>query len=189
MIKLSAVIKIIVGICLTLGSLELSLAGDFKLPDYQYEKSKEPILLVDKLPLKGDIKINFDFSLDKNYDSDKVSRYQGLFGTGELNSGLRIEIDRVKQIWALVIGDASGNYTVYDLGKLPNKDVWTKVKIQVSEHNVGSKDHLIILVNDKKIFDDKINYVDSLTNKITIGSGFTLDRKFIGSIRNFTISR
>ena len=160
MCKLSATLKILVGLTILLGSFGLALAGDFKLPNYQYEKSKEPKWLVDKLPLKGDLTISFDFSLGKDFSAESSSQYQGLFQTSEGNTGVRLEMDTKRQTWDLVIGDITGKYAVYNLGKLPKVDVLTKVKIQIVNQSVDSKDSVTVVVNDKKSVFDNLNLND-----------------------------
>lgn len=187
--KLGSFLKIVVGLYILIGSFGLALASDFKLPNYQYEKSKEPIWLVDKLPLKGDLTISFDFSLGKDFSAESSSQYQGLFQTSEGNTGVRLEIDTKGQTWNLIIGDITGKYTSYNLGKLPEIGVLTKVKIQIVNQSVDAKDSLTVLINDKKTVYDNLNLSDFITNKVNIGYGYSVDRKFHGSISNFIIRR
>lgn len=187
--KISVFIKSVALIYVFLGFFGFASATDFKLPNYKFDKSKEPIYLVDKLPLKGDMTISFDFSLDKAFNSKSSSQYQGLFETALGNTGVRIEIDKKRETWDLLIGDISGKFDVYNLGKLPNPGVWTKVKIQILNQSSDPKNNIILSINDKKTVDSNLVFVKFLTNKVTIGYGISPERKFHGSIRNFIISR
>lgn len=186
--KISNFIKNIAKFYVFLGFFGFASATDFKLPNYEFNKSKEPIFLVDKLPLKGDMAISFDFTLGKDFNSKNSPDYQGLFQTDSLNTGIRIEIDRKNVSWYLVIGDNTSKFSVYNLGKLPKIGVRNNVKIQII------KDTLFVFVNDKKIIkkiiDSKIDFMEFSTRNVAIGHGYVYPgRIFHGKISNFIITR
>ena len=189
--KISNFIKNIVKFYVFLGFFGFASATDFKLPNYEFDKSKEPIYLVDKLPLKGDMTISFDFSLGKDFNSKNSPDYQGLFETADGNTGVRIEINKKLETWDLIIGDSSGKFNPYNLGKLPKVGVWTKVKIQIQilSQRAGLKDKVFVYVNDKIIIDNDLMFGDFLVNKFVVGYGISPERKFHGAVKEFNISR
>lgn len=123
--------------------------------------------------LKQDIEISFNFILDK------ISEHDNIFQTSDANQGLRMEFEK-----------ATGNLYLIAPSLFPNGEGFLIKKINPHEKysfklQKSKNKQIIITLNNEQI---PINYTnDSFKmDNIVVGRGFSSDRKFYGTVKNFT---
>ncbi len=124
--------------------------------------------------LKQDLEISFNFILDQ------IAEHDNIFQTSDVNEGIRLEFDK-----------ATGN--LYLVAKIPPSGSAGYIikKINPGENNSFKLEKrknkkLIITLNNEQIPLDYTN--DSYkTDNIFVGRGFSPDRKFYGTINDFTV--
>ena len=120
------------------------------------------------------MEISFNFILDK------IAEHDNIFQTSDVNDGLRLEFEKATGILYLIARSLS-----------PDGEGFLIKKINPGENNSFKLEkrknkQIIITLNNEQI---PINYAnDSFKmDNIVVGRGFSPDRKFYGTINDFTV--